>query len=187
MKKTRQQDENITNEDDNFLTRWSRRKQESRQPGSMIDELTAEPSEKTTEKSITPRDYTDEDMPALESLTEESDYSCFLSPKVSETLRKKALRILFSSPGLNVCDGLDDYDEDYTSFEKMGDIITADIRHQMDRLAAKPSELSAESTPVEPVQDTCALPVEHETVAQEVSDSDSDTTPSLEPDSTEKS
>ncbi|MCZ6732230.1 MAG: hypothetical protein O7B27_06725, partial [Gammaproteobacteria bacterium] len=30
-------------------------------------------------------------------------------------------------------DGLDDYDEDFTVFEPLGDTITADMRHQMER------------------------------------------------------
>ncbi len=33
----------------------------------------------------------------------------------------------------NIRDGLDDYDEDFTFFEPLGDTITADMRHQMER------------------------------------------------------
>ena len=73
---------------------------------------------------------TDEDMPSLESLDENSDYSSFLSPGVSERLRRRALRRLFTSAVFNVPDGLDDYDDDFTSFEALGDIVTSDMRHQ---------------------------------------------------------
>ncbi|MCP4992832.1 MAG: hypothetical protein GY934_03455, partial [Gammaproteobacteria bacterium] len=31
----------------------------------------------------------------------------------------------------NVCDGLDDYAEDFNGFEKLGDIITSDMLHQL--------------------------------------------------------
>ncbi len=69
-------------------------------------------------------------MPDIDSLDDDSDYSGFLSPGVSEALRKQALRRMFHSAAFNVCDGLDDYDEDFTSFEKLGDIVTADMRHR---------------------------------------------------------
>lgn len=46
-------------------------------------------------------------------------------------LRQRALRKLFHSPLMNICDGLDDYAEDFTSFAVLGDIITSDMRHQL--------------------------------------------------------
>ena len=58
----------------------------------------------------------DADMPPLESLGPESDYSGFMSPGVSEELRRVALRKLFHGPLYNITDGLDDYDDDFTSF-----------------------------------------------------------------------
>ena len=68
--------------------------------------------------------------------------SGFLSPKVSEELRQIALRKLFSLPQFNVSDGLDDYNEDFTSFAKLGDILTADMKHQMEVEARKKLELA---------------------------------------------
>ncbi len=76
---------------------------------------------------------TDADMPAIETLGEDADVSGFLSPGVSDDLRRAALRKLFHGPKFNVCDGLDDYCGDYTKFEPLGDIITADMRFQMQR------------------------------------------------------
>jgi hypothetical protein len=70
-------------------------------------------------------------MPPLESLDETSDYTGFLSEKVSETLRRQALRKLFHSELFNVCDGLDDCADDFTSFAPLGDIVTSDMRHQL--------------------------------------------------------
>ena len=80
---------------------------------------------------------TDEDMPPLKTLTEESDYTGFLSPKVSDELRKLALRKLFHGSKFNICDGLDDYDEDFTKFAKLGDVITAEMRHRAELEALK--------------------------------------------------
>jgi ferredoxin len=76
----------------------------------------------------------------LPSLDEEGDFSAFLSPLVSEELRKRALRRLFHSQALNQRDGLDDYDDDYRSFKPMGDMVTAHMRHQMERLARDSAE-----------------------------------------------
>ncbi|MCW8944249.1 MAG: DUF3306 domain-containing protein [Sedimenticola sp.] len=110
-----------------FVSRWSRLKQASLQQQNeaaavVVDEGIPEPEAPP---------LCDEDMPPIESLTEESDYSGFLSEKVSDALRQQALRKLFHSASFNVCDGLDDYAEDFTNFAKLGSIITSDMRHQM--------------------------------------------------------
>lgn len=85
---------------------------------------------------------TDDDMPPLESLNEHSDYSGFLSPGVSEKLRKQALRKLFHLDVYNFCDGLDDYAEDYTKFAALGNILTADMRLQQQRAEKQRQEQS---------------------------------------------
>jgi len=131
--------QHLLDEDENFISRWSRRKQERGKDPAVTPEKTP------TADAIAEKPHlTDADMPAIESLTEDSDYSGFLSPKVSEALRKQALRKLFHSPGFNVRDGLDDYDGVYTEFEKLGDIVTADMRHQLDMEAQRCARQLAE-------------------------------------------
>ncbi len=71
---------------------------------------------------------TDEDMPAVDTLTASSDISGFFSKGVSAALRKTALRHVFQQPSYNIRDGLNDYDGDFTSFEPLGDIVTADMK-----------------------------------------------------------
>lgn len=121
---------------ESFLGRWSRRKQRARtQPEEQ--ENSASPAIEqqdgdTPEEVGQERALTDDDMPPLESLDADSDYSGFLSPGVSESLRNAALRKMFLSPKYNFTDGLDDYADDFTKFEPLGDIITADMRHQME-------------------------------------------------------
>ena len=119
-----------------FYARWSRRKRGARDiaptqttpvKASPVPGDSALPPVAADEQAAA---LTDADMPPLESLNEESDYSGFMSPQVSEELRHKALRKLFLSPVFNVTDGLDDYDDDFTQFEALGDIITSDMRHQ---------------------------------------------------------
>ena len=38
------------------------------------------------------------------------------------------MRHVFSQPKYNVRDGLDDYDDDYTKFEPLGDTVTSDMK-----------------------------------------------------------
>jgi hypothetical protein len=124
-----------------FLSRWSRRKQASEQDLAAVGE--AGPST----PAEAPPPLTDADMPPLESLHENSDYSGFLSPEVTDELRQLALQKLFRSASFNVCDGLDDYAEDYTSFEKLGDLMTADLRFRLRQEAERAAERAhAEAT-----------------------------------------
>ena len=126
-----------TGEEENFLSRWSRRKHEDRAGESIaapVEEAVNESVDETVAVEQGDNLPGDEDMPPVESLDEDSDYSGFMSPKVSEELRRIALRKLFSSQVFNVRDGLDDYDDDFTSFTKLGDVVTAEMRYQMKRM-----------------------------------------------------
>ena len=129
-----------------FLGRWSRRKALQQEEADQLtisegagqeDELPA-----VVEEEEAPA-LTDADMPSLETLGEDDNYSDFLSPEVSEKLRKVALRQLFHGTGFNIRDGLDDYDEDFTIFKPLGDIITADMRHREEMLERKAKEALA--------------------------------------------
>lgn len=117
-----------------FLSRWSRRKHAAH-TSAMEAEVQQAPAEESPSPSLT-----DADMPPLESLDENSDYSGFLSPEVTEELRQMALQKLFRSACFNVCDGLDDYAEDYTTFEKLGDVMTADLRFRLQQEASRAAE-----------------------------------------------
>ena len=121
-------------EDEGLLTRWSRRKHEANADPAdpEIDkEALAIPVVLEEAEENLPEDS---DMPALETLDEDSDYSGFMSPKVSDGLRTLALRQLFRGSMFNIRDGLDDYDDDFTQFAKLGDVVTAEMRRQMARL-----------------------------------------------------
>lgn len=125
-----------------FLTRWSERKLQAGggdEPDDPAVEATADPEvapEAVADEGDAPT-LTDADMPPLESLDGGSDYAGFLSPGVSEELRRKALSRLFHGAAFNIADGLDDYAEDFTSFLPLGDIITSDMRHQMEEAAKR--------------------------------------------------
>ena len=124
------------------LSRWSRRKLEARRQSDEAapqpvtearDELPAavdNPPEPAAENDRPI--LTDADMPDIESLDVNSDFSPFMSPGVSDKLRNLALRKLFRSSVFNIRDGLDEYDDDFTSFEKLGDVVTCDMKHRIE-------------------------------------------------------
>ena len=53
-------------------------------------------------------------LPPIESLTSGSDFAAFMRPGVDESLKRGALKQLFTDPHFNVMDGLDIYIDDYT-------------------------------------------------------------------------
>ncbi len=135
------------NEDESVLSRWSRRKLEVEQEPVNVEQAPApevgvSPLEPIAAEIEAPP-LTDADMPDIESLTEESDFSGFMSSGVSDELRNLALRKLFRAPVFNIRDGLDEYDEDYTYFEKLGDIVTCDMKHQVEMQEQKRREALA--------------------------------------------
>lgn len=154
-----------------FLGRWARRKEAARvapeRPAAEPDEGppagAAEPDDaapapvsedSADEATDAPPSLTDADMPDIETLQPDSDVSGFFSPGVSDALRRKALRRLFHTSRFNVKDGLDDYDDDYTLLQPLGDTMTHDLQRQNDRLAerrqareAKDAERDTEAQP----------------------------------------
>ncbi len=146
---------NPHNEQEGFLARWSRRKALARRGEVPSEEPAGDPDEDTSDAAADPRleaqgnsgQDTPEpgaaeartpaeaaaELPPLESLGEDSDYSAFLGDGVPADLKQKALRKLFHSPKFNVRDGLDDYDWDFSNPEPLGNIITAEMRYRVER------------------------------------------------------
>jgi len=143
--------------DEGFLARWSRRKQAGYRnhehpsaPGPQT--WSGEPPAADDLQQTTPqRELTDADMPPVDSLDEKSDFAVFMSPGVSEQLRAQALRKLFHLPGFHVPDGLDDYDDDFTQFAKLGDIVTREMERMLlrERQAADATEAASEPAQVD--------------------------------------
>lgn len=102
------------------LSRWSRRKLEA----ARATERAAAPAASAPPAVVTPaaelpgpQDAAPQsplpELPAIDSLTFESDFAAFLQPRVDESLRRQALKKLFTDPRFNVMDGLDVYIDDY--------------------------------------------------------------------------
>lgn len=117
--------------EEGFLRRWSRRKQVAQRPAPDVAEHDAAPAAAP---------LTDANMPPIESLTEDSDYSVFMSPGVSEELRGAALRRLFRSPRFNERCPLDSEYYDCHGFTPLGSIVTHEMREELEREAAKLKE-----------------------------------------------
>lgn len=66
------------------------------------------------------------DLPPIDSLGKDSDYTPFLADGVPEKLARAALRKMWrSDPVFGIRDGLDDYDEDFSLLYKIVDTVTA--------------------------------------------------------------
>ena len=106
-------------EDDDFLSRWSRRKR------AVAEEPEDQPVEAVESVPAPEPDVEDEEallerlgLPAPETMKEGDDFSGFMARGVPEFLRKRALRVLWrSNPVLANLDGLNDYDDDFRSPE----------------------------------------------------------------------
>jgi len=187
---TADHDQSVTESGDGepFLNRWARRKSVARTGGdadTAADESPMEGQEITDaaaagEDSQAP-ELTDEDMPILDSIDENTDMSGFFSPKVTRAVKKAALRKFFHSPVFNIVDGLDDYDDDFRNFEALGDIITSDMRGMMEREAERAREAMAKdgqegATPspsdVRAAQDDDAEEKDREDGPSEITDED---------------
>jgi hypothetical protein len=160
--------------DETFLSRWARRKAQARaEPAAPaadtrpLAEPIPPPPDAAGAEPATPAI----ELPDLDQLGEDSDYSAFLTPGVDAGLRQRALRKLFASPKFNVFDGLDTYRDDYTQFPALGSIVTADMRHHVERLARKVADAllddTAPAAPAAAVAVTDAAPVEPEATPAE--------------------
>lgn len=111
---------------ESFLGRWSRRKQAPAEVAQAEDERIAR-EQAEAQAALTPAAEANAavspaglsskappDLPLIESLTKDADFSAFMKPEVPPQLKNAALKKLFSDPHFNVMDGLDTYIDDYS-------------------------------------------------------------------------
>ncbi len=128
-----------------FGVRWSRRKSEARGGEVVAEEHRSDDDEAalaaltpaaeaggevvvdadalSADPAIDPPDPADFDLPPIESLTVESDYSPFMRDGIPSALQRLALRRLWKLMPI-VPDGLDDYDEDYSMIGMVAEKIS---------------------------------------------------------------
>ena len=112
-------------EEDNFLSRWSRRKSQARaQPGSQPEPQPPVPAspqvpvlasgEEPAPADAPPAPPSPAPLPPVESLTPQSDFTPFMAPEVDAQTRSQALKALFADPHFNTMDMMDVYVDDYS-------------------------------------------------------------------------
>ena len=150
-----------------FLERWSRLKRAERDKSLRRG---AEPSAVATADAPEPPADPLKDLPALETLTKDSDFRAFMRPGVPEALRNRALRKLWGSdPVYANLDGLLEYGEDFAAPFRMAGVV-ATVYRVLEGMPEpeKPAESTSETAAPAPV--AVAAPAESvasETPAQE--------------------
>jgi hypothetical protein len=139
-----------------FFNRWSRQKSEvPAQPAAPAAPALAPDAVPAAE--LPPP--TLEDVAALGY---DADFRRFVQPGVDESVRRSAMKKLFTDPQFNVMDGLDIYIGDYNTFEPMSAAMVAALLHgkalldplghlqqpamrMLDRLSAETENAAAEA------------------------------------------
>lgn len=187
-----------TEPQDAFLKRWSRRKVEAAQTTdapAKIDE-TDEAAEELPDHAGEPDQDAaiPEDLPDIETLNKDSDFTPFLREGVPEALKRQALRILWrSDPIFANLDGLNDYDDDFSIIGNLAEKISTlyepgrgylksseiesanDLETESLPEAPDGSDGDGESDPAEPEQiaeDIGSDPADHEREASPAADPD---------------
>jgi hypothetical protein len=156
-------------EDEGFVRRWSRRKEEARREplakpvadtARRSDDRgnAAVPAEPGAAPNDEPRSVVD-DLPEIEKLRAESDFTVFLQDGVPEELRRTALRHLWRlDPVFANLDGLLEYGEDYTDAVTV--VENLKTAYQVGRGFIDSEEESAEVAEevAEPSQDSDIVP-----------------------------
>jgi hypothetical protein len=127
-----------------FLSRWSQLKREAR------EEPPATPPAVGADAPVP-------DLPHVDELTPESDFTAFMHPKVDVNLRRAALRKLFSDPHFNVMDGLDTYIDDYSKAYPLPPAMLAGLRQAQNILAWARETKEETAARFEPPPAECAV------------------------------
>lgn len=116
-----------------FVKRWARLKQQA--------VVAQPPPAKAGAKEAA-------ELPALDSLTFDSDFAAFLRADIEESVKRAALKKLLHDPRFNVMDGLDTYIDDYSKNDPIPEEMLKTLEHARSTLFGP----GQESGP--PVQET---------------------------------
>ncbi|MBO46675.1 MAG: hypothetical protein CMJ96_07240 [Planctomycetes bacterium] len=143
------------NADESFASRWSRRKTALRDGEDVTPEQAPaeNPVAVSQEQADDGRDLPiPDDLPDIDSLEKDSDYSLFMRDSTPEYLKRLALRKLWSSdPTFAVLDGLNDYDEDFSKIGMIVEEVTT--RYQAGKGMVEPDEKKEIENPEEKTGD----------------------------------
>jgi hypothetical protein len=134
--------------DENFFSRWSRRKAEvlkedSSSPAPVTEKPVGAPAradsarpadskppaQPDAEQTVADQAKPQMTMEDVARLTPDSDFSAFVARGVDEDVKRSALKKLFSNPHFNVMDGLDIYIDDYSKPDPIPPEMLAALNH----------------------------------------------------------
>jgi hypothetical protein len=146
--------------DDDFLSRWSRRKHAVRR-GDEVEEAAPKAGDTPSAPAVTapaqpPK--ADAPLPPVEALTPESDFAPFMRDEVDPVLRRQALKTLFRDPRFNVMDGLDVYIADFSQPDPIPPEWLGQLR-QMAHLGDCAPSVADPVAPEEPTEASEAAPI----------------------------
>ena len=105
-----------------FLSRWSRLKR------AASEKAPAQPNPPPAGSGAAPA------LPPIDQLTPQSEFKEFMQAKVSDGVRRAALKKLFADPRFNVIDPMDVYIDDYTNGETISAEMLAQLEHSKSTL-----------------------------------------------------
>jgi hypothetical protein len=108
-----------------FLHRWSRRKHEA---------------EKEKEQLPAAEEKPPAQLPPVDELTPESDFTGFMHPKVEDALRRVALKKLFNDPHFNIPDPFEPYSGDWNVGEPISNELLATLNQARTHLFSDKKE-----------------------------------------------
>ena len=124
------------------LSRWSRRKREARLVSSADSEVATPPIPPAAPSVAAPAATSTgapvaSELPGVDSLGFDADFTAFLRPEVDEKLKRAALKQLFRDPRFNLMDGLDVYIDDYTKADPIApDVLQGLLQRGFSTLAS---------------------------------------------------
>jgi len=145
-----------------FLGRWSRRKRAEPEVREEEDVKTAQVLAEERAR-LAPQPVpaapleVPPDLPAVETLTPESDYTRFMKPDVPIASRNAAMKKLFTDPHFNVMDGLDIYIDDYTKEDPIPMAMLRDLAQSKMLGLFKEEEAAEEKARQELANQTAAV------------------------------
>ncbi len=125
------------------ISRWSRRKLDNQAVSDHQQVLLAEQEPESLPILASEQHVIDEAEPIWQQLN------------VDPETKRAALSSLFRQPEFNIVDRMNEYDEDFTSFESLGSIVTHEMKHML-KLAeqkTRPGEEQIEMNDLDDVLD----------------------------------
>ena len=156
-------------DDDNFFSRWSRRKAQVRsgaplpaEPAPPLARVAPPAAASDGKAAVSTETSAQAEQPApppptledVAELTPQSDFKRFVGRGVSPEVRNAAVKKLFTDPHYNVMDGLDIYIDDYSQPSPLSAAMMAKmVGAQFLKLVDDPNEVKATPAIASPVSD----------------------------------